>query len=106
MVSRGRLSGVLDFGDVTAGDPATDLSVAWMLLPASARPVFRASSRGPHQPVDDHTWRRARGWALTLGLVYFASSRDDARMEAMGRATIREVLKDDPTHGTAQDASS
>ena len=33
LVRRGRISGVIDFGDITAGDPATDLSVAWMLLP-------------------------------------------------------------------------
>jgi aminoglycoside phosphotransferase (APT) family kinase protein len=25
-----RLSAVLDFGDLAAGDPATDLAVAWM----------------------------------------------------------------------------
>jgi aminoglycoside phosphotransferase (APT) family kinase protein len=34
LVHRGRISGVIDFGDITSGDPATDLSVAWMLLPA------------------------------------------------------------------------
>ena len=33
LVHRGRISGVIDFGDITSGDPATDLSVAWMLLP-------------------------------------------------------------------------
>jgi aminoglycoside phosphotransferase (APT) family kinase protein len=31
LVRRGRISGVLDFGDLTAGDPAADLSVRWML---------------------------------------------------------------------------
>ena len=36
MMRDGRLSGVLDFGDVTAGDPARDLSVVWMLLWKSA----------------------------------------------------------------------
>ena len=33
LVNEGRLSAVIDFGDLCAGDPATDLSVAWMLLP-------------------------------------------------------------------------
>ena len=37
LVSGGRLAAVIDFGDLAAGDPATDLSVVWMLLPPSAR---------------------------------------------------------------------
>ena len=32
-ISGGRLSAVIDFGDLAAGDPATDLSVVWMVLP-------------------------------------------------------------------------
>lgn len=44
LVEAGRVSGVIDFGDITAGDPATDLAVAWMLLPAEARPAFRAAA--------------------------------------------------------------
>ena len=32
LVRGGRLSAVIDFGDITAGDPATDLSVAWMVF--------------------------------------------------------------------------
>jgi aminoglycoside phosphotransferase (APT) family kinase protein len=28
---------VIDFGDITSGDPATDLSVAWMLFTAEQR---------------------------------------------------------------------
>ncbi len=41
LVSDGQLSGVIDFGDLTAGDPATDLSVLWM-LPRSIRSRFEA----------------------------------------------------------------
>jgi len=37
LLSGGRLAAVLDFGDLAAGDPATDLSAAWMWLPPSAR---------------------------------------------------------------------
>jgi aminoglycoside phosphotransferase (APT) family kinase protein len=94
LVREGRLSAVVDFGDVTAGDPATDLSVAWMLLPPSARPIFRASARAPHAPIDDATWTRARGWALALGLAYVADSRDDDRLATMGRATIEAAIDD------------
>ena len=96
LVSGGRLSAVIDFGDLAAGDPATDLSVMWMLLPPSARPAFLASARGELDPLDDHTLMRARGWALALGLAYLANSRDDEALGALGRATIANALSDDP----------
>lgn len=96
LIEEGRLSAVLDFGDLTAGDPATDLSVAWMLLPASHRSVFRAASRPASKPVDDDTWTRARGWAIALGVAYLAGSHDDERLAALGRATIDAALSDGP----------
>ena len=37
---------------------------AWLYLPAEARGVFRAAL-----DVDDATWSRARGWALSMGLI-------------------------------------
>jgi aminoglycoside phosphotransferase (APT) family kinase protein len=94
LVSFGRVSAVIDFGDLCAGDPATDLSIAWMLLPPAARPLFRASARGPGGGVDDDTWARARGWALVLGLAHLANSRDNEIMGALGRATLEAVLRD------------
>jgi aminoglycoside phosphotransferase (APT) family kinase protein len=89
------ISAVLDFGDLTSGDPATDLSIAWMVLPPSVRSTFRASACSAVNPIDDDTWVRARGWALTLGLVYLASSRDDPVLDAVAQATIHSVLSDD-----------
>lgn len=94
LVSGGRLSAVIDFGDLTAGDPATDFSVAWMVLPPSARSTFRAAARGAADAIDDDTWMRARGWALALGLACLASSRDDEPMRALGRMTIDAALND------------
>ena len=49
LVADGQVSGVIDFGDITAGDPANDLSVAWMLLrsaamTASGRPTGGAAA--------------------------------------------------------------
>src|SRR5690349_8740225 len=40
LVADAKVSGVIDFGDITAGDPASDLSVAWMLLPLSCHGIF------------------------------------------------------------------
>lgn len=94
LISGGRLSAVIDFGDLAAGDPATDLSVIWMLPPA-VRSIFMASGRGQlFNATDDDTWTRARGWALALGLAYLAGSRDDEAMAALERAVIDAVLHD------------
>ena len=92
LVTNGRLSAVVDFGDLCAGDPATDLAVMWMLLPAEARPAFLRSARGAFTPIDEHTRMRALGWALTLGLAYLSGSRDDDAMHAVGRVVIRAAL--------------
>jgi aminoglycoside phosphotransferase (APT) family kinase protein len=46
------------------GDPTVDLIVAWNLLPAGARDVFRAALR-----VDDAIWARGRGWTLSIALI-------------------------------------
>jgi len=90
LVSDGRLSGVIDFGDLTSGDPATDLSLLWM-LPRSIRSRIEAwAGREP-----DALRMRARGWALALGLAYLAQSRDDAAMAALGQRTIYAAL-DEP----------
>jgi aminoglycoside phosphotransferase (APT) family kinase protein len=60
----GRLTAVIDFGGLGVGDPACDLIVAWNLLPADTRDVFRTALA-----VDDATWDRGRGWALSVALI-------------------------------------
>jgi aminoglycoside phosphotransferase (APT) family kinase protein len=93
VVHRGRISGVIDFGDITSGDPATDLSVAWMLLPAQFHDVFRSAYRpaGQHA-ASEETWARARGWALLLALAILANSADHPLMAGVGRRTLTAVL--------------
>ena len=83
----GHLSGVIDFGDLTCGDPATDLAVLWM-LPRSIRSRFEAWK----DDEPDALRMRARGWALALGLAYLAQSGDDAVMAALGDRTINAAL--------------
>jgi aminoglycoside phosphotransferase (APT) family kinase protein len=93
IVSDGRLAAVVDFGDLTAGDPASDLAVAWMLLPAEHRPRFRTAVGAD---ADDALWARARAWALGIGLSLLASSADNpAYAELAGRA-VDEALSELP----------
>lgn len=86
----GSLSAVIDFGALGIGDPACDLIVAWNLLPASARDFFRGELQ-----VDDFTWRRGRGWALSIALIQLPYYVDrNPGLAANARHVIREVLAD------------
>jgi aminoglycoside phosphotransferase (APT) family kinase protein len=62
----GRLAAVVDFGDLTSGDPATDLATAWLTFGPRGREDF-IRALGRLVEVDEATWERARGWALVLG---------------------------------------
>lgn len=92
LVASGRVTAVLDFGDLSGGDPATDLAVAWMIFPAETRPMFR-SACGAFEEVDDATWSRARGWALVLAIAYLVGSDHDPIGE-IGRRTLAAVLSE------------
>jgi aminoglycoside phosphotransferase (APT) family kinase protein len=90
LTQRGRLSAVIDFGCLGVGDPACDLIVAWNLFSAETRDVFRAALQ-----VDDATWARGRGWALSMGLIavpYYKST--NPVLAGIGRRAIDEVLSD------------
>jgi aminoglycoside phosphotransferase (APT) family kinase protein len=88
LVHEGELSAVIDFGDVTSGDPATDLFVAWMLFGPAERDRFRRAV----DHLDDAGWARARGWALCMGLAYLASTSPQNQLGPLGRATVDRVL--------------
>ena len=94
IVDDGRLAAVIDFGDLTSGDPAVDLGVAWMLWSATTRSAFRAAVDAASRWTDEAVWQRARGWALALGMALSAHSDDNPPMHALGRRAVDEVLRD------------
>lgn len=86
LVTGGRIAAVIDFGGLGLGDPAADLVIAWTLLTAETRALFRAAC-----DVDDATWLRGRGWALSTGLnAYhsYAATRPD-----VARSTTRQITE-------------
>jgi len=95
----GRLSAVIDFSGVGVGDPSDDLRIAWNLLPANTRNVFRSAL-----DVDDAAWARGRARALAQALVqlpYYWETNPELATNA--RHVIREVLAD-YQHGITADA--
>ncbi|MFU8873166.1 aminoglycoside phosphotransferase family protein [Micromonospora sp. SL4-19] len=88
LLAGNRVSAIIDFGTVGMGEPATDLIPAWNLLPASARQVYREAV-----DVDDATWARSRGWALSMAAIqlpYYRST--NPIISANARHVIREIL--------------
>jgi aminoglycoside phosphotransferase (APT) family kinase protein len=88
LVKDGRLAAVIDWGGAGIGDPTVDLIIAWNLLPASARRTFRDALG-----VDDDTWRRGRGWALSISLIQLPYyQHTNPGLAANSRHVISEVL--------------
>lgn len=82
-----RLTGVIDFGCLGAGDPAVDLIPAWYVLPAAARTVFRDAVG-----AGDAAWVRGRGWALSIALTELRFYRTASpRMAAIAAHVIGEI---------------
>ncbi|WP_101255820.1 aminoglycoside phosphotransferase family protein [Streptomyces barkulensis] len=90
LVDGGRLTSVIDFGCLGAGDPACDLFPAWNLLPARARRVFREALS-----VDNATWIRGRGRTLSQALIALPYYRKtNPAMAHNARHVIRTVLQE------------
>ncbi|MDA3647229.1 aminoglycoside phosphotransferase family protein [Saccharopolyspora indica] len=97
VVSGGTLSGVVDFGDVCAGDPAWDLAAAWVLLPEGAASRFFDR----YARADEAAIRRARGLAALKCLFLMLMGQNGDRglpggkphWGPAGRAALDRVLK-------------
>ncbi|WP_163505934.1 phosphotransferase [Fodinicola acaciae] len=96
VVSDGTLSGILDFGDLSAGDPAWDLASAWVLLPAGAAARFFDT----YARADEAAIRRARGLAAMKSLFLMLMGQNGDRglpggkshWGPAGRAALDRVL--------------
>ncbi|ATY12758.1 aminoglycoside phosphotransferase [Amycolatopsis sp. AA4] len=97
VVSQGTLSGIVDFGDLFAGDPAWDLAAAWVLLPAGTAARFFES----YARADEPAIRRARGLAAMKSLFLILMGQNGDRglpggkphWGPAGRAALDRVLK-------------
>ena len=90
LAQNGRLTAVIDFGCLAVGDPAADVMAAWLYLPREVRNAFRAALA-----VDDATWARARGLALSMGLIALPYYRKtNPQLAGIAQRAIIETLAD------------
>ncbi|WP_328929537.1 phosphotransferase [Streptomyces sp. NBC_00190] len=91
VVTGATLTGVIDFGELCAGDPAADLAAAWLLLPEGAPSRFLDAYADACGHVDEALILRARGWAVLRSLSLID----------IGRAGERGLPGGQPTWGPA-----
>ena len=89
LATQGRLSAVIDWGCLGVGDPACDVAVAWKMLSAHTRDLFRTALA-----IDDATWARSRGWVLSqaVGALSYYTLETNPELVREGERWLAEVL--------------
>ena len=82
LVESGRLAGIIDWGDMASGDPATDLAAAWTLLGSDRAAEAFFDEYG----ADDHNRARALAWGVFFGAALATSGEE--RHERIGQAIL------------------
>jgi aminoglycoside phosphotransferase (APT) family kinase protein len=83
------LVGVIDFGDLCAGDPATDLAGGFLTLPFESIDEFFLA----YGSIDDATTRRTLGWAVHFGLMFvLLGESDEATYGPFGQRAIKNAV--------------
>ncbi|MEE3717169.1 aminoglycoside phosphotransferase family protein [Tumidithrix elongata RA019] len=93
LVEKGAISGIIDWGDMTSGDIATDLAAIWMLF--GDRHTRQQAIAAYDVNISEATLQRAKGWAIFFGVVLLETGLvDNPRHEAIGEKTLHRVAED------------
>ncbi len=99
LTRNGRLAAVLDWGDVTWGDAASDLASLWMLIAdqeTRRKAIAAYRTHAAHLDAStafDALLLRAQGWALLYGvLLRVTGLSDNATHAQMGKQTLTNLL--------------
>jgi aminoglycoside phosphotransferase (APT) family kinase protein len=91
LFDHGVLCAVIDFSGLGAGDPACDLMSAWALFSGESRAAFRAAL-----DLDDATWIRARGHAVSQAAQFIPYYLDTNPMGVeRARHSLEAALADE-----------
>jgi aminoglycoside phosphotransferase (APT) family kinase protein len=90
LVQRGSITGIIDWGDLTAGDPATDLASVWMLW---EDPRARQAAMEAYGHISEATLQRAKGWAVLFGVFLLDTGlTDNPRNAEIGSRALCRVV--------------
>lgn len=83
-----KLTAIIDFGGMSIGDHACDLTIAWTFLTEKSHKSFKAHLQNIHAD----TWARARGWALWKALITLVPLKDRSSIESLKQIKIIESI--------------
>jgi thiamine kinase-like enzyme len=83
------LVGVIDFGDLCAGDPATDLAGGFLAFPFESIDEYLTA----YGAIDDATLRRTLGWAVHFGLMFILlGASDEPTYGPLGLGAVENAI--------------
>lgn len=92
LVQEGKITAVIDWGDISAGDRATDLASVWMLFP-DQQARRKVIAELPH--LSEATWQRARGWAILFAVFLLDTGMvNEPRHADIGRRALQNLIED------------
>ncbi len=93
LVKNGAIAGIIDWGDITSGDIATDLASIWMLF---SEQNIRQQAIAEYGNVSEATRLRSLGWAILFSVVLIDTGLvDNPRHKAIGERTLRHISEDE-----------
>jgi len=91
LAQEGKITGIIDWGDISSGDRATDLAAVWMLFSDRAARERALLDYG----ADADTVLRAKGWAVLFAVMLSDTGlQDHSRHAAIGDAALRQLHED------------
>jgi aminoglycoside phosphotransferase (APT) family kinase protein len=83
------ISGIIDWGDITCGDPATDLASIWMLFAEAPAHDIALKAYGE---VSEASIRRAKAWSLFFAVMLLDTGlTDNQRNAALGKKIFKNL---------------
>lgn len=93
LIHKGEISGIIDWGDMTSGDAATDLAAVWMLF---ANKADRESAIAHYGNLSTATLQRAKGWAIFFAIILLDTGLiDNPRHAAIGQKILHHIAEDE-----------
>jgi aminoglycoside phosphotransferase (APT) family kinase protein len=92
LIEGGIITGIIDWGDITSGDCATDLGANWMLFEEAGS---RREVLAEYAELSQATLSRAKGWAVLFAVMFLDTGLiDNPRNAAIGERTLRRLAAD------------
>lgn len=91
LVDEGGVTGVIDWGDLSVGDRATDLAALYYLFPEQH---LRQQAIKAYGDVSEATLARSKGWAILFGVVLLDSGLvDHSQHAAIGEKILHCIAQ-------------